>query len=925
MPLRLRIAAIIFLIGTGISVLTTWQAVSTSLDASRPQVTRNEAFLLEVLQQVSTDAALTGEFATLRPYMERLAKDPDVKRGMLADRDGRVIIATDKKLVGKALPDRVDSKNAYWRVRDIEAGNERLGLLAIEFSTIATDRLEQAAYLDGAIIIAIGTVLSLIVALVGAQAAVGRLVALAKITRDIANGNTLISAVIPGTDEIGELSASIQQMVARIELAESERLSLSSGSQQAEQQLRTLCEALTEPLVIKDKDGHWDEANAAARDLLRLEGLPWRGKTDQDLANLVPPLATFFRDSTSLDHQSTEQTEPLTTETRLPAGNGEERHIHFSRQPFFDTSGKVGGVIMMGQDLTRTRSEQDCSAANQAQIDTLLATISDAVVIMDALGSVTSINEQTHRLTGWTQAEAAGRPVTEALPLLDNETRRPMAEALREAARDGGPLAGGGPVALLHRDGTETAVSARAAPIKDPGGQMIGQLVALQAGAGFLHNAGGPTPAGIATIDPLTGLLNARGFEQTLQHTLAAAAQQDRHHFLMVIDLDDFHQVNERAGRFAADDLLRRIGQLLSEKLRAMDPVGRLAVDRFAVLLENCTLEKAEFLADKLRTEIEDFRLVWQAVTLQTTACIGVVPMSAAAPLAIDWIKAAEATCYAAKQQGGNQVRWDSNWASRLTRQYHDRQWATRVELALRADELELYVQPARSLKAGRPAYFELLLRLPDSDGKPVAAGRFLPIAERAGLGIAIDHWVVDQVIAAWSAGRLPDGNKLWGINLCAAILEAEDFAERVGEKLRRANMPAERLCFEVRGARLAQDLVRARQLCDSLRGLGCHVALDNVGARASTFACLKELRVDLVKLDGGLISSMSADAMSATLAEAVQKAATVQGIPTIAKWVETPETLKRVVQLGAAYAQGHGVEPIQPLKSFTAAIEQGV
>ena len=923
MRLRLRIAAIIFLIGSGISILTTWQAVSLSLDANRPQLTRNESFLLEVLQQLSTNASLTGEYVEITPYMERLNKDFDVKRGMLADRDGQVIIATDKTLVGKPLPQTVDTDTSYWRVRDIEAGNERLGLLAIEFSTAAIDRLEQAAYLNGAIIIGVGMALSLLFALLGAQAAVGRLVALTNISRDIANGNTLISAVIPGNDEIGDLSNSIQQMVARLETVESDRLTLSTGSDLAEQQLRTLSEAITDPLVIKNSEGHWDEANAAARQLLRLDGLPWRGKTDADLATLVPALATFFRDSIALDHQVISSREAAVDDTLLTNPQGKDCHLNLSRLPFLDSSGNIGGIILMGRDVTGEHRSHEIGLAEQARMQTLLATISDAVVITDAMGSVTTINEKTYQLTGWTQDEINGRPVSEALPLLDNETRRPMSEALREAIREGAPLAGGGPVTLLHRDGTETAVSARAAPINDSQGQLTGQVVTLLSGGGFIQAGGSPTPGGVATLDPLTGLLNARGFEQNLQNTLSVAAQENRHHFLLVIDLDDFHRINQQAGRFAADDLLRHIGQEISENLRALDPVGRLAVDRYAVLLESCTLEKAEFLADKLRAKIEDFRLVWQEITLQITACIGVVPMSANAPLAVDWIKAAESTCYAAKEQGGNQVRWDGHWASRLSRQYHDRQWASRVKLALQADEMELYVQSARSLKPGRPAYNELLLRLPDNDGKPVAAGRFLPIAERAGLGAAIDQWVLDKFVETWVSKQLPDGDSLWGINLCPGTLEVEDFAKRVGDQLRKANMPAKHLCFELRGSKLAQDLVRARRLCDSLRALGCRIALDNVGARASTFACLKELEVDLVKLDGSLISNMSADAMSATLAEAVQKAATVQGIPTIAKWVETPETLKRVVQLGAAYAQGHGVEPITPLKNFAAAIDQ--
>ena len=570
---------------------------------------------------------------------------------------------------------------------------------------------------------------------------------------------------------------------------------------------------------------------------------------------------------------------------------------------------------MVGRDQTDEFSGRERRFGEQARLNALLANVADAVVITDAHGSVESINEQTQRLTGWSLDEIKDRPVSEALPLLDNATRRPLSEALRDAAREGAALAGGNPVTLLHRDGSETAVTARAAPICDDQGTLIGQLVALQSGAGGIQAARGGSISGLT--DPLTGLLNGRGFEQALQATLSSPAQQHRHHFLLVIDLDDFNSINDQAGRFAADDLLRRLGQVIRDCLRAVDPVGRLAADRFALLLESCTLEKAEFLAGKLRTEIEEFRLVWQDITLKTTACIGIVPTSAAAPLAVDWIKTAESTCFAAKEQGGNQIRWDSHAATRLSRQYQDRQWCNRVDLALKGDDFELFVQPARALKAGRPGYHELLLRLRDNDGKPVAASHFLPIAERAGLGPAIDQWVLGAVMRAWQEGLMPGDDSIWGINLSARILDNGDFVEHLATQLKDAGMPGERLCFEMKGSTLAQDLVKASRLFQSLRDLGCKVALDNIGARASTFACLKELDVDLVKLDGSLVSSMTDDPMSATLVEAIQKAATIQGVATIAKWVENPETLKRITQLGASWAQGHGVEPVQPLVSF--------
>ena len=915
MPLRLRIALIIFLIGSGITVLTTWQAVSSSLEASRPQLTRNESVLLEMLQEISVNAALTGEFIELAPFMERLGQDPDILLAVLVDQDDRVVISTNKDLVGTPSPARTDSDTSYWRVRDIQAANERLGLLAVEFSTAGIDRLEQDAWLRGAVVVGAGVLASLILSILGSFAAVGRLVALNRITRDIANGNTLVSPVIPGNDEIGSLSISIQELVARIERSESERLSLSGGSDEAEQRLRALAEATYEPVIIKNADGRWDEANTASRELLRLDGLPWRGKTDEDLAILVPPLATFFRSIADADQQVISSQQPATTAMVVPDPMGEERHLAWSRIPFHDSSGRPNGLVMVGHDQTDEYSGRAHRIAEQARLQALLANVADAVVLSDAHGSVETINEQAQRLTGWTLEEIRDRPVSEALPLLDNETRRPLAEALRDAAREGAALAGGNPVTLLHRDGSETAVTARAAPISDDEGHVVGQLVTLQSGAGNIQAARGGSISGLT--DPLTGLLNGRGFEQALQATLANPAQQHRHHFLLVIDLDDFNRINDKAGRFAADNLLRRLGQVIRECLRTVDPVGRLAADRFALLLENCTLEKAEFLAGKLRTEIEEFRLVWQDITIQTTACIGIVPTSAAAPLAVDWIKTAESTCFAAKEQGGNQIRWDSHAATRLSRQYQDRQWCNRVDLALKGDEFELFVQPARALKAGRPDYHELLLRLRDKDGKPVAASHFLPIAERAGLGLTIDKWVLAAVMRAWKAGRMPGDNSIWGINLSALTLDDNHFVEQLEAQLKEAGMPGERLCFEMKGSSLAQDLVKAHRLFDSLRALGCKVALDNIGARASTFACLKELEVDLVKLDGSLVSSMTNDPMSATLVEAIQKAATVQGVASIAKWVENPETLKRITQLGASWAQGHGVEPVQPLESF--------
>jgi diguanylate cyclase (GGDEF)-like protein len=255
-----------------------------------------------------------------------------------------------------------------------------------------------------------------------------------------------------------------------------------------------------------------------------------------------------------------------------------------------------------------------------------------------------------------------------------------------------------------------------------------------------------------ATHDALTGLVNRREFERRLEKALMSAHREGLEHALCYLDLDQFKIVNDSCGHVAGDELLTQLTVLLESKVRDSDVLARLGGDEFGVLLENCSLEKAEFVADLLRQTVKDFHFVWQGKPFAIGVSIGLVPISTSSESLSALLSAADSACYAAKDKGRNRVHVFLADDKDLAQRQGEMNWVTRITHAIEENRFQLFCQRIQPLKdSGQQGlHLEIFLRMLDDHGELIPPMAFIPAAERFNLMPAVDRWVVSRAFGQY-------------------------------------------------------------------------------------------------------------------------------------------------------------------------------
>jgi diguanylate cyclase (GGDEF)-like protein/PAS domain S-box-containing protein len=411
-----------------------------------------------------------------------------------------------------------------------------------------------------------------------------------------------------------------------------------------------------------------------------------------------------------------------------------------------------------------------------------------------------------------------------------------------------------------------------------------------------------------AAHDALTGLVNRREFETRLERALQSAEGGRNEHAVCYLDLDQFKIINDTCGHVAGDELLRRLGRVLAQQVRKQDTLARLGGDEFGVLLENCSMHVAERVANALRRTIEDFRFVWEKQVFAIGVSIGVVPIQGLGQTVSSILSAADAACYAAKDRGRNRIHMYHEGDVELARRHGEMRWVARIQTALEENRFELARQPIVSLSAsaGEDTHYELLLRMRDEEGNIVLPEAFLPAAERYNLSVKLDRWVVREAFRLLT--RDPDHlEKLYlcSINLSGVSLADEDFLIFVTTELASTGLPPAKVCFEITETAAIANLSGATRFIEVLRRIGCRFALDDFGSGLSSFAYLKSLPVDFLKIDGVFVKDIVEDPIHRELVRSINEIGHVMGKQTIAEFVESEEILTALGEIGVDYVQG--------------------
>lgn len=421
-----------------------------------------------------------------------------------------------------------------------------------------------------------------------------------------------------------------------------------------------------------------------------------------------------------------------------------------------------------------------------------------------------------------------------------------------------------------------------------------------------------------AAHDELTGFVNRREFERRLTRLLANHHDEQINHTLCYLDLDRFKIINDSEGHIAGDEVLRQVAAILQEHIRGGDTIARIGGDEFAILLEHCDVKSACRIADTLIMAVNEFRFCWSDKVFRLDLSIGVASIEPEYFNTYDILRVADAACAAAKEAGGARSHIYRAHDEDIQRRQGEIEWLGLLTDALDSDGFDLYAQPivptpAHSVISG--LRFEVLVRMNDTISDTLLPSAFLPAAERYGLAVKLDRWVVEAIFS-WFRNRPEQISKIdsCAINLSGVSLGDIEFTNHVMKLIRSAPLEPSQLRFEITETAAIGHLAQARHFMTRVHSLGCRFSLDDFGSGLSSFGYLRSLPVDTLKIDGQFVRDIVDDRVDRALVKSINEIGRVLDLTTVAECVETEATLEMLRGIGVDYVQGYYTGQPRPL-----------
>jgi diguanylate cyclase (GGDEF)-like protein len=410
----------------------------------------------------------------------------------------------------------------------------------------------------------------------------------------------------------------------------------------------------------------------------------------------------------------------------------------------------------------------------------------------------------------------------------------------------------------------------------------------------------------LADHDSLTGLLNRRCFRAKLDRYVSFAARYGGQGAVMIIDIDGLKQVNDKLGHQPGDNLIRRVAEILRERVRTTDIVARLSGDEFAVLVPQADVAGALQLGEDLRAEVAESFPAGSELGMATIS-VGITMFGGERNGGSEAVLvAADQAMYRAKGDGRNRIALFEDPDQRKRAPQRGQTTSARIRDALTHDRLSLATQPIRSLASGGIERYELLLRMTGDDGELLPAASFIEVAERSGMVQELDRWVVARALELLAERERAGEPVSLHVNLSGASLTDISVLEFIERRLDEGDADPRRCTFEITKSAQVEDYETAAGFADRLTEFGCEVAIDDYGAGFSPFHYLKRIPFDLIKIDGAFVRDMPRNDADQLTVKAIVEIARGLGKTTIAEFVQDDETTRMLREYGVDMAQGY-------------------
>ncbi len=554
-----------------------------------------------------------------------------------------------------------------------------------------------------------------------------------------------------------------------------------------------------------------------------------------------------------------------------------------------DEIGELADVFnAMRERLRKTTLSRD-------YVDSVLASMNDAIIVTGGDGTIKRINRATTHLLGYEPDELTGQPIE---VLVDAEKKG----SLRRDCSAGLPHE----AFFLSKFDESIPVSYTCSVLEGKEAESGDRIYAAQNVTE--RRRAEQRIRYLARIDSLTRIPNRMQFQHLLQQAIARAKRSSSGLCLLYIDIDNFKDINDTFGHLAGDTTLETVAERLSEELPDETVIGRLAGDEFAVIVSDTSPRgggraRTSQLASRLLARLAE-PFVVQGHEVFMTASMGIAFYPEDAPNVIDLIRNADAALYHAKKNGGNA---HSYYEPRMNEAAVERLMTrSKLKRAFERDELLVHYQPKYNLETGEVAGAEALVRWELPDRGMILPSDFIPIAEETNLIIEIGEWVLDKVcedFRFWqrsvsSAGRV-------SVNLSLKQLRQANFTKRISSIMRSYEISPTSLELEITETTLMENPERTIKLLDQLYAIGLHLAIDDFGTGYSSLSALQQFPISTLKIDKSFVRDVSTNPDDATLVSTIVQMGRNLRMDVVAEGVESEDQLNFLQSTGCTYAQG--------------------
>lgn len=547
----------------------------------------------------------------------------------------------------------------------------------------------------------------------------------------------------------------------------------------------------------------------------------------------------------------------------------------------------------------------------QKRLESILESAGDAIITIDDGMRITSFNKSAEELFGYNSKSILDQPVD---LLFSTSCYRQCTEMLRDYLYNN------------KEEGTFLPqIDARRADESEFYGSIRLNLMEIE-GRKFVTAVISDISENVAIMkhlrmmaehDSLTGLFNRHYIINKIEEIVnEEVSGEGFSSALLYIDLDNFKYANDTLGHLAGDEILKSVSRQLKKRVRNDDLLGRLGGDEFAVMLFDVDKATAMHVADNYRQLISDFTYHYQGKPVDIGCSIGVALLDESINNKEDLMSRADFACYMAKNRGRNNVYlYHEEDQKDMASFFTDMGWSRRIKYALDNDDFYLVAQPIANLQDGHTQHYEILVRMRDKNGTTAMPKGFLASAERLGMIVDIDKWIIRNAMRLLSLQQNNYPDISYSINLSAMSIGSDSVFEYICDALQEYNIEAQSVIFEVTESVAISNINQAKQFLDSLRYMGFKTALDDFGVGHSSYTYLKDLPIDYLKIDGSFVQNIIDDPLSRAMVKSINEVAHVIGIKTIAEYVYNEAVLEEVKALGIDYAQGFHIGKPEPIK----------